>query len=161
MQGYIKQIEEHHYHKHGRLVPELPTDDGVLLRKAQLVRECMEDLVRPLRDAGWRTDVGEPVDRALSMVVNASAAENTLTVALLYSCATANETYKALAEKCDAILYRGAPYNQDQYAYGIDVHVGPVLGWQPPPAARHESGMLNLRRIGRLFTVSKISLPAK
>jgi hypothetical protein len=38
-----------------------------------------------------------------------------------------------LAERCVAILYRGAPCHQESYAYKIPVHVGPVLGWQPPP----------------------------
>ena len=27
------------------------------------------------------------------------------------------------------------PYKQDEFAYGIWVHVGPVLGWQPPKAS--------------------------
>jgi hypothetical protein len=133
LQGSIGRIEEKHFHKHGRLMPELPTDDGVLLRKAVLQQECMQDLVRPLRDAGWEMEVGEPDDRGLSVVVKASSGNSRLTVALLYSCATDNKFYKKLAETCDAILYVGAPYNQAQYAYGINVHVGPVLGWQPPP----------------------------
>jgi hypothetical protein len=34
------------------------------------------------------------------------------------------------------VLYRGAPYLQESFAYGIRVHVGPVLGWQPPRAQR-------------------------
>ncbi len=135
LQGAVKRIEEKHYHESGRLVPELPTDDGVLLRKAVLVQECMRDLVRPLRDAGWSIEVGDPDDRALFMIVRARAVDRRLKVALLYSCATANTLYQELAETCDAILYVGAPYNQSQYAYNISVHVGPVLGWQPPRAS--------------------------
>ena len=131
-QGALKQMEEEAYHKHGRLVPEMPTDDGILLRSALLSRECIEDLVRPLRDAGWSVQVGEPDERALFMTVVSTAGGRTLTVALLYSCATSNALYRQLAETCDAILYRGAPYRQSSYAYGISVHVGPVLGWQPP-----------------------------
>lgn len=134
MQGFIARKEAELFHKRGRLVPELPTDDGVLLRKAILVRECMGDLVRPLRAAGWGIDVGEPDEKALSIVVKAHSADSQLTVALLYSCATDNGIYRRLAETCNVILYVGAPYHQAQYAYGINVHVGPVLGWQPPPA---------------------------
>jgi hypothetical protein len=92
----------------------------------------MRDLVRPLRDAGWSVEVSEPDEEALSMMVVASHGEKRFGVALLYSCGTDNNLYRMLAEKCDAILYRGAPYRQESYAYGIPVHVGPVLGWQPP-----------------------------
>jgi hypothetical protein len=128
----LKMIEQDRYQKHGRLVPEMPTDNGGTLRKAVLSEDCMRDLVRPLRDAGWSVDVSEPDEEALYMTVVASHGEKRFGVALLYSCGTDNSLYQMLAENCDAILYRGAPYRQESYAYGIPVHVGPVLGWQPP-----------------------------
>lgn len=133
-QMQLKLAEQAHYQKHGRLVPELPTDDGVLLRKAVLSRECMQDLVRPLRDAGWHVDVGEPDDEALYLTVVASCGEKRFSVALLYSCGTDNAFYRMLAKTCGAILYLGAPYLQKSFAHGVSVHVGPVLGWQPPRA---------------------------
>jgi len=136
-QGILKTIEEKRYHDHGRLVPELPTDDGVLLRKAILTEDCINDLVRPLRDSGWNVEVGEPDERALYMSVVAANGEERFSVVLLYSCGTANEIYRMLAKTSAVILYRGAPYHQDQYAYGVDVHVGPVAGWQPPLASHH------------------------
>jgi len=132
----IKQIEQKNYRDHGKLVPEMPTDDGVLLRKAVLQQECIDDLVRPLRGAGWSVEVGEPDDRALYVKVVASSGSQKLRVALLYSCATDNKLYQELAQEADAILYRGSPYHQNQYAYGINVHVGPVTGWQPPMPSR-------------------------
>jgi hypothetical protein len=64
----------------------------------------------------------------------ATADDERFGAALLYSCATDNNIYRKLAETSDVILYRGAPYNQQQYAYGINLHVGPVTGWQPPVA---------------------------
>lgn len=128
----IKQIEQQNYRQHGKLVPAMPTDDGVLLRKAVLQQECIDDLVRPLRGAGWYVEVGEPDDRALYVKVIASSGTQKLRVALLYSCATDNKIYQELAQEADAILYRGFPYHQSQFAYGIGVHVGPVTGWQPP-----------------------------
>jgi hypothetical protein len=130
----MKVVEQNRYQKHGRLVPEMPTDDGVTLRSAILSEECMRDLVRPLRDAGWSIEVSEPDEKALYMKVEASHQQSRLNVALLYSCGTDNSIYRMLAEKCDVILYRGAPYHQESFAYGISVHVGPVLGWQPPRA---------------------------
>lgn len=130
----MKMAEQQLYQKHGRLVPEFPTDNGALLRKAILTQQCMDDLVRPLRDAGWSIKVNEPDDEALYMTVEASHEEQRFNVALFYSCGTENSLYRKLAEKCQTILYLGAPYHQEQYAYGISVHVGPVLGWQPPKA---------------------------
>jgi len=158
MQGFIKRTEEKQFHKRGRLVPELPTDDGVLLRKAVLQQECMRDLVRPLRDAGWGIEVGEPDAAALSIVAKAHSADSRLTVALLYSCATDNGLYRKLAETCDAILYIGAPYHQAQYAYGINVHVGPVLGWQPPPAPGRAPRSSTLRTIWRRLKLALITI---
>jgi hypothetical protein len=128
----LKLMEQDRYQKFGRLVPEMPTDNGGMLRKAILSEDCMRDLVRPLRDAGWSVEISEPDEKALYMMVVASHGERRFGVSLLYSCATENSLYRMLAEKSDAILYRGAPYHQASYAYGIPVHVGPVLGWQPP-----------------------------
>jgi hypothetical protein len=131
----LKIVEQDRYHKHGRLVPEMPTDNGVTLRKAVLSEDCIRDLVRPLRDAGWSLEVSEPDEEALYMTVVASHGEKRFGVALLFSCGTDNSLYRMLAEKCDAILYRGPPYRQESYAYDISVHVGPVSGWQPPRVA--------------------------
>lgn len=130
----LKNVAVQRYHDHGRLVPELPTDNGVSLRKAILSKDCINDLVRPLRDAGWSVTVEEPDERALHVTVVATAGDERLRVALLYSCATANDIYRQLAITSDFILYRGAPYHQEQYAYGLTIHVGPVTGWQPPAA---------------------------
>jgi hypothetical protein len=127
--------EQQVFQTHGRLVPEMPTDDGVTLRKALLSEDCIKDLVRPLRAAGWNIKVGEPDERALYITVIATSQTNSLKAALLFSCATDNGLYRELAQNCDVILYRGAPYLQDQYAHGVHVHVGPVTGWQPPIAA--------------------------
>jgi hypothetical protein len=116
------------------LVPELPTDNGVTLRKAVLSEDAINDLVRPLRDAGWSVMVTEPDTAALFVIAIATTPERRLAVALLYSCATSNDLYRELASKVDVILYRGAPYQQDSFAAGIALHVGPVAGWLPPRA---------------------------
>jgi hypothetical protein len=134
IQMAAKLMEQKNYQTHGQLVPPMPTDNGVTLRAAVLAQDCIKDLVRPLRDAGWSVAVGEPEEKALYMKVVATSGDALLRVALLYSCGTANKLYRALAQTSDAILYRGAPYKQESYAYGIEVHVGPVTGWQPPMA---------------------------
>jgi hypothetical protein len=132
-------LEQKRYQEHGRLVPEMPTDDGALLRQAVLSEDCINDLVRPMREAGWQVEVGEPEEQGLFMTVVANADGESFRAALLFSCATDNAVYRKLAETCDAILYRGVPYHQDQYAYGLKVHVGPVAGWQPPRAPSRRS----------------------
>jgi hypothetical protein len=94
----LKIIEQDIYQKHGRLVPEMPTDDGVTLRSAILSEECMRDLVRPLRDAGWCVEVTEPDEKALYMTVVASHEETRINVALLYSCPSATDSPPAIPE---------------------------------------------------------------
>ena len=104
-----KRREQRRFQKHGRLVPEMPTDDDALLRKALLTDDCMNDLVRPLRDAGWSVEVVEPEESALYLTVAATAGEERTTVALLSSCATDNATYRKLAETCAAICIAARP----------------------------------------------------
>ncbi len=135
IQMSLKLHEQQVFQTHGRLVPEMPTDNGVTLRKALLSEDCIKDLVRPLRAAGWSIEVGEPDQQALYITIVATSATSRLKAALLFSCASDNALYRELAQTCDVILYRGAPYLQDQYARGINLHVGPVTGWQPPMAS--------------------------
>jgi hypothetical protein len=116
-QMHLKILEQDRYQKHGRIVPEMPTDNGVNLRKAILSEDCMQDLVRPLRDAGWSVEVSEPDKEALYMMAVASQGKKRFSVALLYSCSTDSSLYQMLAGKCDVILYRGAPYHQQSYGH--------------------------------------------
>lgn len=134
LQMALNLQEQDYFQAHGRLVPKLPTDNGIGLRKAILAEDAIKDLVRPLRDAGWSVEVTEPDDEALFVIATAISANSRLLIALLYSCATSNEIYQELACKADAILYRGSPYQQSSFARGVIVHVGPVAGWQPPRA---------------------------
>ncbi|MDN5504533.1 MAG: hypothetical protein L0H10_12065 [Comamonas sp.] len=136
MQAGIKQHEQSFYQKHGRLVPELPGDGGETLRAARLGEECIKELVRPLRDAGWQVKMSEPDEKGLWVKVEATCGEERLNVGLLFSCASDNELYRELAVDCSAILYLGPPYKQSSFAYGINVHVGPVAGWRPPAPQR-------------------------
>lgn len=135
-QMIIKLMDEKRYHESGRLVPIVPTDDGTTLRKALLMEDCINDLVRPLRSAGWAVEFTDD-SSDLYVKVSATSKEGVLNVALLYSCGSDNSLYKELERDCDVILYRGAPYLQEQFARGVKVHVGPVAGWQPPIAINY------------------------
>lgn len=130
----LRLLEQLNYQQHGQIVPPRPTDDGSLLRKTCLTDECIKDLVRPLRDAGWDVEMEEPDEQGLQMKVIARSGETEIHVALLFSCTTAPEIYRELAKNCVAVLYVGAPYQQKECTQGVDVHVGPVAGWQPPRA---------------------------
>ena len=142
VQAGVKQYEQDYYRRHGRLVPELPADGGETLRAARLSEECIKELVRPLRDAGWQVTMGEPDAKGLWVKVEATAGEERLRIGLLFSCASDNRLYRELAADCSVILYLGPPYKQQAYAHGIDVHVGPVAGWRPPTPARPNKGVL-------------------
>lgn len=136
-QMVIKLMEEKHYHESGKVVPVVPTDDGTTLRKSLLMKDCIDDLVRPLRNAGWAVEFTED-SSDIYIKLLAKSDTGSLSVALLYSCASDNCLYKDLEKDCDVILYRGAPYHQEQFARGVKVHVGPVAGWQPPLAASYK-----------------------
>jgi hypothetical protein len=140
----LKLIEQKTYQEHGRLVPIMPTEDGATLRKAHLQEECTKDLVRPLRNAGWSVEVGEPDAQGHYVRVVASSGDVRLSVALLFTCAMDNGLYQELAQNSDVILYLGAPYKQSSFAYGIGIHVGPVTGWQPPLAPSHSEDRARL-----------------
>ncbi|KLU25685.1 hypothetical protein EOS_13425 [Caballeronia mineralivorans PML1(12)] len=95
------------------------------------------------------------------MKVVATSEEAVLRVAFLYSCGTENALYKELEKDSDAILYAGAPYNQESYAYGISVHVGPVAGCQPPLAPGRETKANSSRSINALTLVANWLRSAK
>ena len=130
----LRMLEQQNYQKYGQLVPPRPTDDGSLLRAAYLADECIKDLVRPLRDAGWHVEMGEPDEKALYVKVIAKSGNIEMHVGLLFSCATENRLYRELAETCIAVLYLGPPHLHKEFTQGINIHVGPVAGWQPPRA---------------------------
>lgn len=133
-QMVIKLLEEKRYQENGLVVPILPTDDGATLRKALLMKDCIEDLVRPLRNAGWAIEFTDD-SSDLFLKVRATSGDRSFNVALLYSCGSDNALYKELEKDCVAILYRGGPYLQEYFARDVKAHVGPVAGWQPPTVA--------------------------
>ena len=53
----------------------MPADGGETLRAARLGDECIKELVRPLRDAGWQVKMGEPDEKGLWVKVEATPSE--------------------------------------------------------------------------------------
>ncbi|QOV65822.1 hypothetical protein [Kosakonia pseudosacchari] len=116
----------------GTKMPILTNDDGWFLRATILTDSCMKGLVEKLRDKAWCCTVHDPLKEGEFIKVDAMKNDRKLKIGLLYSCASSNHVYKKLEEECDVILYLGAPYNQNQYAYGIQKHVGPLQAWVIP-----------------------------
>lgn len=116
----------------GTKMPILTNDDGWLLRAARLSEICMSGLVEKLRDNNWHCTVHDPIQDGEYIIVDAFKNDETLKIGLLYTCATSNSVYQRLEFECDIILYLGSPYKQDQYAYNINKHVGPLQAWVIP-----------------------------
>ncbi|ELA9339230.1 hypothetical protein QUO03_003449, partial [Vibrio parahaemolyticus] len=74
----------------------------------------------------------DPMKVGEHITVNASKDSREIKVALLYACATGNDIYKELDKSCDFILYQGAHYHQDSYAFGITASVLPLNAWIAP-----------------------------
>lgn len=116
-------------------LPFNPTasDDGWLGRSATLSTKMNDEIVKRLRDNGWQChSFGQPVKSGGYITVRASKLGKEIGIALLYSCATDNKVYKELEVTNDYILYQGAPYQQESFAYGIYKYVGPLNAWLAP-----------------------------
>lgn len=69
----IKDLQAQRYQEHGRLVPVLPTDDGATLRRAKLSQAAVDDLMRPLREAGWSVEMDDVEETGLYVTLRANA----------------------------------------------------------------------------------------
>ena len=109
------------------------SDNGWLLRSAKLSDEMNNKLILRLRENGWQChSFTDPIEDGEYITVNASKGNKEIKVALLYTCATENNIYKELDKSCDFILYQGAYYKQESYAYGIAASVLPLNAWIAP-----------------------------
>lgn len=109
------------------------SDDGWLLRAAKLSDVMNGEIIKNLRNSGWQCyDFTDPEEDGEYITVSAKKDGKKVKIALVYSCATSNETYRLLDKDCDYILYNGAYYHQSSYAYGIKAQVMPVNAWIVP-----------------------------
>ncbi|TKF13599.1 hypothetical protein FCV66_13320 [Enterovibrio norvegicus] len=109
------------------------SDDGWLIRAAKLSEKMNDEIIPRLREKNWQChSFTDPIKEGELITVNASKGSREIKVALLYTCATGNDIYKKLDESCDFILYQGAHYHQDSYAFGITASVLPLNAWIAP-----------------------------
>ncbi|AZG33801.1 hypothetical protein [Shewanella psychromarinicola] len=116
-------------------LPFNPTasDDGWLLRASKLSEKMNLEIIPNLRDKGWQChSFTDPVKEGEYITVKASKGDREIKISLLYTCATGNDIYKELVKSCDFILYQGAYYHQESYAFGVMASVLPLNAWITP-----------------------------
>ncbi len=105
-------------------------------RLAILRRDTASKLLEPLQTHGWAATIEREVEQGEYLIVNAERAGFEHRVAVMYTSATANAVYKALASQVEHILIHGEIYKLESYAYGITTPVSTVddfhdilIGW--------------------------------
>lgn len=105
-------------------------------RLAILRRDTESKLLEPLRTHSWTATIEREVEQGDYLIVAAERAGFEHRVAVMYSSATANAVYKALASQVEHIFIDGELYKLESYAYGISTPVSGVddfhsilIGW--------------------------------
>lgn len=78
-------------------------------------------ILDPLRTHQWSANIEREADDCL--IIAAERGGHRHRVALIYSSATDNAVYKALATQVEHIFFNGAPYHVESYAHGVDKQV--------------------------------------
>lgn len=110
----------------GRPVAPTPSDGGRALRMAILRTAARADLNPVLTAHGWRVVTTVDDEEREALMVEAVREDEVRRVALLFTPASANETYRRYDGAVDAILFRGEPYHLESYAFGIATPVHPL-----------------------------------
>ena len=107
--------------------------DGWTGRSIKLSETMNTDIIKKLQEKGWQCQkFTDPIKDGEYITINAVKDKRELKIALIYSCATENNIYMNLDNCCDIILYLGAHYKQNSYAYGINATVLPINAWIVP-----------------------------
>ncbi len=105
-------------------------------RLAILRRDTESKLLAPLRTHRWTATIDREVEQGEYLIVKAERAGVEHRVAVMYTSATSNAVYKALAPQVEHIFIRGELYKLESYAHGITTPVstaddfhGVLIGW--------------------------------
>jgi hypothetical protein len=101
-----------------------PLDTGQQARVEVLRRDAECRILDPLRLHKW--DVAVEREANDFMLISAERGEHRHRIAFIYTSATDNAIYKALAAQVEHIFFNGQPYHVEAYAYGIDKPVSSV-----------------------------------
>lgn len=97
--------------------------NGWDLRLGILRQDAETKLLAPLRTHGWTATIEREVEQGEYLIVKAERAGVEHRVAIMYTSATANAVYKALAAQVEHIFIKGELYKLESYAYGITTPV--------------------------------------
>jgi hypothetical protein len=101
-----------------------------------LRQDAERKLLTPLRTHGWTATIVREVEAGEYLIVKAQRAGVEHLVAIMYTSATANAVYKALASQVEHIFINGDLYKLESYAFGIATPVSTadefhhvLVGW--------------------------------
>lgn len=92
-------------------------------RLAILRRDAESKLLEPLRTHGWTVAIEREVENGEYLVITAERGGHRHRIAIMYTSATENAVYKALATQVEHIFIKGDLYKLESYAHGIDTPV--------------------------------------
>jgi hypothetical protein len=105
-------------------------------RLAILRSDTESKLFAPLRTHGWTASIEREVAQGEYLVVKAERAGVEHRVAIMYTSATKNAVYKALASQVEHIFIKGELHKLESYAYGITTPISTaddfycvLIGW--------------------------------
>ncbi len=111
------------------------------MRLGILRQDAETKLLSPLRTHGWTAVIEREVEQGEYLVIKAERAGVEHRVAIMYSSATDNAVYKALALQVEHIFIKGELYKLESYAYGIATPVSTaddfhdvLIGWNKAAA---------------------------
>ena len=95
-----------------------PIDTGQQARMEILRRDAERKILDPLRIHKWNAAIER--EAGDSMIIVAERGGHRHRIALIYTSATDNAVYKALALQVEHIFFNGQPYRVEAFAYGLD-----------------------------------------
>jgi hypothetical protein len=101
-----------------------PIDAGQQARMEILRRDAERKILDPLRLHKWNVAIEREANE--NMVITAERGGRQHRIAFIYSSATDNAVYKALAVQVEHIFFNGPPYKLESFAHGLDKPVSSV-----------------------------------
>ena len=101
-------------------------DTGAKQRMEILKTDAARKILDPLETHGWTAQIERLVEAGDYLIVTAERGGQKHRVGFLYTSATDNRIYKALAQQVEHIFFNGAPYMVESFTGGVDKPVGPV-----------------------------------
>jgi hypothetical protein len=91
-----------------------------------LKNDAASKILEPLATHGWSAQIERSVEGGGYLVITAERGGQQHKVGFLYTSATDNRIYQALACEVEYIFFNGQPYMLESFARGIEKPVGPV-----------------------------------